>query len=303
MLNNLNFRHLYYFWVIAREGSMASASDVLNLAPQTLSGQLATLEDAVGGLLFKREGRSLALTDLGRTVFSYADEMFVVAEELRQVLGAATEKRPVHLSIGISGSIHKLIAYRLIEPALLLEREINLTCRSGMLNHLVQDLKRFRLDVILTDQLPPPDKDFHAHVFEIGSSTISIFATPAVAAKLRPDFPFSLNGQPLLANVIESPYFNRLMQWFSDHGVRPRIRAEIDDSALIKVFGSHGAGLFVAPTMIADEVCRQYEVEPVGQLETVVEPLYAITGKRPSGNPAVQAICEQTLQMHRKNST
>lgn len=294
-MNNLNFRHLYYFWIIAREGSMAKASEVLNLAPQTLSGQLASFEEAAGGLLFKRKGRSLTLTDLGRTVFRYADEMFPVAEELKQVLGASAAERPVHFSIGISASIHKLIAYRLISPALELDQDVTFTSRTGSLEHLMRDLKQYQLDVILTDQLPLQDRDFPMYSYELGTSTISIFATPALATALRPDFPASLDGQPWLANIVESPYFHHLMQWLGEQGIRPRLRAEIDDSALIKVFGNHGLGLFAAPTLIAEEVCRQYQVESVGQIEAVTESLYGITCKRRSGNPAVRAICEQSL--------
>lgn len=294
-MNNLNFRHLYYFWIIAREGSLARASELLNLAPQTLSGQLASLEVAVGGLLFKRKGRSLVLTDLGRTVFDYANEMFPVAEELKQVLGAGHSNRPVHFSIGISASIHKLIAYRMISPALELEQEVTFTSRTGTLDHLMRDLKQYQLDVVLTDQLPIPDRDFPTYSYELGTSTISIFAAPVLAAQLGPGFPANLDGQPWLANIIESPYFNRLMQWLGEQGIRPHLRAEIDDSALIKVFANHGLGLFAAPTLIAGEVCRQYQVESVGKIDAITESLYCITGKRRSGNPAVRAICEQSL--------
>ncbi|MAL97476.1 LysR family transcriptional regulator [Hydrocarboniclastica marina] len=290
-MKHLNYKHLHYFWVIAREGSIARASESLDLAPQTLSGQLASLEEAVGGLLFQRKGRNLVLTDLGRTVFSYTNEMFGVAEELKQVLNSNASERPVHLAVGIVASIHKLIAYRLIEPAMELDRQIVLRCSTGSLEHLMHDLKRYRLDLVLTDQLPKPDKDFAAHSFELVTSTISIFAAPALAGQLRPGFPGSLDNQPFLANVLESPYLHRLMQWLAEQGVRPRIRAEVDDSALIKVFASHGAGAFAAPTLIGDEVCRQYQVEEVGRIQSITESLFAITGKRRSGNPAVGAIC------------
>lgn len=296
MLNKLNFRHLYHFWVVAREGSMAKASQILDLAPQTLSSQVATLESEIGGLLFRREGRGLRLTDLGLTVQRHADEIFDAAEALQQVLNMPADERPLRLAVGISASIHKLIAWRLIEPALQLDRALNLSCETGRTPNLLEDLKRHDLDIVLTDRPPILEADSRLHLHELVSSPMSLFAAPLLAQSLKDGFPDSLDGQPFLANAVEAPYVNQLMQWFDDVGVRVSIRAEVDDSALIKVFGHHAMGFFAAPSVIADEVCRQYQVEWVGEVQTAQDRLYAITrGAQPS-HPAVQAICQTRWQ-------
>ncbi|PSL16683.1 LysR family transcriptional activator of nhaA [Marinobacterium halophilum] len=292
MLNRLNFRHLYHFWVVAREGTMARASQVLELAPQTLSSQVSALESEVGGLLFRREGRGLKLTDLGRTVQRHADAIFEAAEALQQVLQTPAEDRPLNLSVGISASIHKLIAWRLIEPALQLDRELNLSCETGRTPNLLNDLKRRDLDLILTDRPPALEPDSRLYLHDLGSSPMSLFAAPVLAEALREDFPHSLNGQPFLANAVDAPYVSQLMQWFDGAGVEVSIRAQVDDSALIKVFGHHGMGVFAAPGVIADEVCRQYQVEVIGQVESVRDQLYAITRGAHPQHAAVQAICQ-----------
>ncbi|MCX4029648.1 transcriptional activator NhaR [Endozoicomonas sp. SM1973] len=296
MPNTLNYKHLYYFWVIAREGSLASASKTLNLAPQTLSGQLATLEESLGGLLFNRQGRQLTLTYLGKTVLRYADQMFQVAEELKQVSAMVTSRRSIQLSVGICTSIHKLVAYQLLEPALSLDQEVALTCKSGSLDYLMQQLESHHLDVVLGDQLPPAKSDRLMHWYELGQSTISIFAASALAERLRDNFPLSLDKQPILAATFNSPYFQQLMQWLGQQGVKPIIRAEVDDSALIKVFGANGLGAFAAPTVITDEVCRQYQVELVANIDAIQEKLFAITRNRFSSHPAVEAICKQHIE-------
>lgn len=291
MLNRLNFRHLYHFWVVAREGSMAQASRVLELTPQTLSSQVAALESEVGGLLFRRQGRGLQLTALGCQVQQHADAIFEAAEVLQQLLQMSADQRPLRLAVGVSASIHKLIAWRLIEPALMLERELSLHCETGRTPNLLQDLKRRELDLVLTDRPPALAADARCHLHTLGSSPMALFAAPALAARLRTHFPASLDGQPFLANAVDAPYMGELMQWFADVGVQVSMRAQVDDSALIKVFGRHGMGFFAAPAVITDEVCYQYRVELIGQVADVHDRLYAITrGARPQ-HPAVQAIC------------
>ncbi len=291
MLNKLNFRHLYHFWIVAREGSMARASQVLSLAPQTLSSQVASLESDIGGLLFRREGRGLRLTDLGLTVQAHADEIFEAAEALQQVLQSPLNERPLRLAVGISASIHKLIAWRLIEPAFHLNREISLTSETGRTRNLLHDLKRRDLDLILTDRPPTLEPGSRFHLHDLGSSPMTLFAAPELAGRLRDGFPASLDRQPFLANAVDAPYVSRLMQWFDDVGVEVSIKAQVDDSALIKVFGHHGMGFFAAPAVIADEVCRQYQVEMIGQVAEVRDQLYAITRGVQSQHAAVQAIC------------
>ncbi|MBS3804776.1 MAG: LysR family transcriptional regulator [Oleiphilaceae bacterium] len=292
MKESLNLRHLYYFWVISQEGSIARASEVLDLAPQTLSGQLATLEQSLRGSLFRRERRALALTDLGRLVLGYANEIFALTGELSEALTLAPSERPLSLATGVSASIHKLIAYHLLEPALGLNRRVSLQCRTGRTEELLFNLKRKELDVVLTDRMPGLEANDAFTVHPLGGSTISLFAAPALADRLQQGFPKSLNHEPLLANATDSPYFSDLMNWMSLRGVRMNLVAQVDDSALIKVFGREGLGVFTAPTVIAEEVCRQYEVVHMAAVSEVTEQLYAVTRSRNPTHEGVRAICE-----------
>ncbi len=291
-MDQLNLRHLYYFWMISREGSIARASEVLELAPQTLSGQLATFESSLDGLLFRREQRQLILTDLGKTVLGYADEIFALTGELTETLHLAPADRPLTLSAGISASIHKLIAYALLQPAMALSRPIQLNCHTGGTEDLMLRLKRKELDVVLTDRMPGlvDHGTFTAH--PLAGSTISLFARSDIAERLKQGFPGSLNGEPLLANGTNAPYFEKLMNWFSLQRVRMNVVARIDDSALIKVFGRQGLGVFAAPTAIRAEVCRQYEVEEIASINEVKDELFAITRSKNPAHEGVRAICD-----------
>lgn len=302
MLNRLNFRHLYHFWIVAREGSMARAGQILELTPQTLSSQVAALESEMGGLLFRREGRGLRLTDLGLRVQSHADEIFEAAEALEQAMEVPLESRPMRLAVGVSASIHKLIAWRLLEPALQLEREVNVVCETGRTRYLLSDLGKRHLDVLLTDHPPVLAHDSGFRLHELGSSSMMLFAAPQLANTLKGPFPANLEGQPFLVNAVDAPHVSQLMQWFNDQGIRVSVRGQVDDSALIKVFGHHGMGVFAAPAMIADEVCRQYEVECLGEVEAVQDRLFAVTRSSRIHNPAVEAICARGTQNHQIKS-
>ncbi len=291
MPSQLNYKHLHYFWIIAREGSLVAASKVLHLAPQTLSGQLAELESALGGLLFTRRGRKLEVTPLGKIVYNHAEEMFRIGEDLKRATDLMTSNRSIPLAAGISASIHKLLAYRLLEPALELDRKVHLTCQTASTDYLLEQLNRYQLDLVLTDRVPSIKREQHLHWYQLTSSTLSLFASAKLAGELRHDFPLSLDQQPFVASTLDLPYFNQLLQWFDNQDIKPAVQAEVDDSALMKVFGSHGMGIFAAPTIIADEVCRQYQVTCIGEVNEVKETLFAICRNRFSGNPAVEAIC------------
>ncbi|SES65606.1 LysR family transcriptional regulator [Marinobacter segnicrescens] len=289
-MKDLNFRHLYHFWMIAREGGLNRAAEQLDLTAQTLSGQLASLENQLGGALFHRRNRRLVLTDFGETIFRYADEMFTTAESLSELLQQPPEHRPLTLSAGLSASIHKLIGYHLLAPALGLSREVRLHCQTGDTDNLLDRLARKELDVVLTDRQPPSERAgaFQAH--RLASSSISLFAEPALASELRDGFPGSLDGAPFLATSLDAPYFTELMNWFAGNRVRVRVTAQVDDSALIKVFGRQGVGYFAAPTAISSEVCRQYQVEAIASIEEVRDVLFAVTRAGQIHHPAVDAI-------------
>ncbi|MFC4258958.1 LysR family transcriptional regulator [Marinobacter lacisalsi] len=291
-MNPINFRHLYYFWVIAREGGVQRASEVLDLTPQTLSGQLATLESELGGALFLRRNRTLKLTDFGQAVYRYADDMFTTADSLAEMVRQPPENRPLTLTVGLSASIHKLIGYHLLEPALGLSREVRMHCRTGDTNSLLERLARKELEVVLTDRQPDSSQAGALRAYRLARSSISLFATEPLASALRANFPASLDGAPFLATSVDAPYFTELMNWFAGNQVRVRVVAEVDDSALIKVFGRQGLGYFAAPSAIEDEVCRQYQVETVARIDDVQDVLYAVTRSGQIQHPAVAAIVE-----------
>ena len=277
MISQLNLKHLHYFWLIAREGSIAKASELLDLTPQTLSGQLANLEQYFDRPLFRRENRSLKLTEKGQWVFHYAEQIFALAEEMEAGIQDFDQQGPFNLSVGIVASIHKLIAYQLLEPVTRLPRSVNLRCHSGQVADLVRGLKKQQYDLVLTDQLPKDYSSLGISVHTLLTTPLGLFATPEKVRELHARFPKSLQGQPLLATSFNTPYFQDLMLWFQKQGVTPQLVAEIDDSALVKVFGSQGMGIFAAPHAIGDEVCRQYGVEELAIIEGVEDTLMALT--------------------------
>ena len=294
---DLNFRHLYYFWTIAREGSIARAAETLDLTPQTLSGQLATFEAAIGGALFRRANRSLQLTDFGRTVLGYADDMFQTAQALSEVVSQPPENRPLSLTIGIAASIHKLIAFQLTEPVLSMKRDVRLSCFTGDPYLLLKRLAQREIDVVFTDRQPGSEDAGRFRTYRLASSSMSLYAIPELADSLRDNFPRSLDGQPFLATSLRAPYVTALKNWFASQNVRVNVVAEVDDSALIKVFGRQGLGYFAAPTAIRDEVCRQYQVEHIARISEVRDTLYAVTRSGRTQNAAVEELTKERPEL------
>jgi LysR family transcriptional activator of nhaA len=292
LTTRLNYRQLQQFWAVARAGSIQRASAPLDLAPQTLSGQIASLEASLGVPLFQRVGRRLELTETGRMVSRYADQIFALGRELEDALRSGGQ-RTLPFRVGISEVVPKSLAYRLLAPALALGEPIRLVCREDKLGRLLAELAIHRLDLVLTDRPLPADTDIRAHAHRLGECGTVLLATPEIAARLRPGFPASLDGAPLLAPGEDIAMRARLLRWFDEQRVRPRIVGEFDDSALMKAFGAGGAGLVVAPDVVAAEVCRHYGLEVVGYANGVSERFYAITAQRRMSHPAVRAIHEQ----------
>lgn len=288
----LNYHHLFYFWTVAREGGVSRASEVLSLAQPTISGQIKTLEENLGVQLFRRAGRRLALTDSGRMVFRYADEIFTTGRELLDELRGRPTSRPMRLIVGVADVVPKMIAYRLLEPALRLEEPVHVQCVEDKADRLLADLAVHELDVVLTDT--PITRRVHVRAYShlLGESGITFFATSALARKLRPGFPGSLDGAPVLLPAEHTALRRELDHWFEVHGLRPEIRAEFDDSALLKVFGQSGVGAFAGPSVLADEIARQFRVSKIGATDDVRERFYAVTVERQLRHPAVVAISE-----------
>ena len=290
-MRHLNYQHLLYFWTVASEGSIARASESLHLTPQTISGQLKQLEEAVGEALFERVGRGLVLTETGRVVNQYADEIFQLGSELTQRVKTKQALLPTTLNVGVVNSVPKLVALRVIEPALHLDDPVRVVCREGDLDLLLGELAVHRLDLIISDRGLPTGSHVKAYNHELGSSGISFFASTRIARRFR-KFPNSLDQAPMLLPAVNSPLRRGLEDWFERVGVVPAVVAEFDDSALLKAFGEAGLGVFPAPSAIAEEVCSMYHSRLVGEADAVTERFVAISPERRLKHPAVVAITE-----------
>lgn len=288
----LNYHHLLYFWTVAKEGSIARACEKLRLAQPTISGQLRLLEESVGEKLFVKQGRGLALTDVGQVVFRYADEIFGIGRELQDVLKGRPRGRPLRLLAGVSDLIPKLIAYRILRPALEMAEPVQIICDEGPPEHLLAELAEHRIDIVLSDAPIPPTIPVKAYNHLLGTSTATIFAAPKLAALYRKNFPRCLDGAPFLLPMNESSLRRPLEQWFESNNIRPTIIGEFKDRALMTTFGQAGAGVFAAPTAIEKEIRQQYGVAPIGRVESITERFFAISAERRLKHPAVITISE-----------
>jgi LysR family transcriptional regulator, transcriptional activator of nhaA len=288
----LNYHHLLYFWTVAKEGSIARACEKLRLAQPTISGQLRQLEAALGEKLFVRRGRGLAMTEVGRVVYRYADEIFGLGRELQDVLKGRPRGRSLRLMVGVSDLIPKLIAYEVLRPVLEMPEPVQIVCDEGSPEHLISELAEHRLDIVLSDAPIPPHVPVKAFSHLLGTSTISIFAAPKIAARYRRNFPASLNDAPFLMPMPESGMRRPLEQWFDSAGIEPRVVGEFKDGALMATFGQAGAGLFAAPSAVEKEVRKHYGVAAVGRAASAVERYYAISADRKLKHPAVVAITD-----------
>ncbi len=292
----LNYHHLLYFWVVAKEGTIAAACKELNLAQPTISAQLRVLEKSLGEKLFTRVGRNLALTETGRLVYRYADEIFSVGRDLMDTLNGRPTDRPLRLTVGVADVLPKLVAYRLLEPAFHLPEPVRLVCHEGNPAELLTRLATYELDLVLSDTPIGPDVKVRAFNHLLGECGVSIFGVKDLADKYRRRFPKSLDGAPFIIPTANTALRRAIEHWFDSEDIRPSVFGEFEDSALLKVFGQAGVGLFAAPTVIEKEVQRQYSVRVVGRLESVRERFYAISVEKKVKHPAVLAIADEARQ-------
>jgi len=288
----LNYHHLLYFWMVAKRGSISRACEELRLAQPTISGQLRALEENLGEKLFARQGRHLVLTEAGQVVYRYADEIFALGNELTDVLKGRPRNRPMRLIVGISDLIPKLIAYRILEPALSVKGGVQIECYEDTPEKLLLSLSAHELDLVLTDA--PAYSAVRVRVFNhlLGSSGVGLFAMPPLAKFYRKHFPRSLTAAPFLLPMKNSVFRQLLDQWFEAHSIQPRILGEFQDTALLTAFGQAGNGIFAAPLAIEHEVRRTYRVVKVGDLGTQVMEYYAISAERKIKHPAATVIAE-----------
>jgi LysR family transcriptional activator of nhaA len=286
----INYKHLHYFWAVAREGGVARASERLNLTPQTISGQLSRLEEQLEVELFTRVGRNLELTETGRLVLSYADEIFSLGGELEEAIRQMPDAPPQLFRVGVVDVLPKSIAHRILEPALQMSEPVRMICHEASLDSLMAELAIHRLDLVLADRPIPPTVSTRGFSHKLGECAISFFATEALKKKLKGDFPRCLDGAPLLLPSGGNQLRSGIDHWLDKHRLYPRVIAEFDDSALMKAFGQEGSGIFIAPAAIEAEVERQYQVTAIGQIEDVKERFYAISVERRVKHPVVSIV-------------
>jgi LysR family transcriptional activator of nhaA len=291
----LNYHHLFYFWTVVREGSIAAAARRLRLSQPTVSEQIAALEDAAGEPLLSRGSRGVALTEMGATVHRYADAIFSLGRELQDTVRGRPTGRPMRLAVGVVDVVPKLVAHRLLAPALALEQEIRVVCYEDTSERLWAELGLHGLDLVLSDAPVGPaaasaerGAPLYSHL--LGECDVAVLGTRALAARCRRGFPGSLDGAPFLLPVPGTALRRSLEEWFEAHHIAPRVAGEFQDAALLQVFGQAGVGLFAAPSAVLDDLRDRYGLAVLGRIETIRERYYAISSERKLAHPAVVAI-------------
>ncbi len=286
----LNYHHLFYFWTVARTGSIAAAAEELRLAPPTISNQLRRLEESLGEKLLRRSGRRLVLTDMGRIAMRYADEIFTLGREFTDTMRDRPSGRPMRFSVGIADVLPKLIAYKLLQPALQLGFPVKIICREDRPERLISDLAAHELDVVLTDTPLTPAENVRAFAHLLGECGTSFFAARRLKARPKA-FPRLLDGAPFLAPTANSAFRRSLDEWLNGRDIRPNVVGEFEDFALLRVFAEDGLGVFGAPSVVDEEWLR-YGFRRLGGTEEIRVRFYAISLERKLQHPAVVAVCE-----------
>lgn len=292
----VNYHHLLYFWVVAREGGLVPAGKVLRLSHPTLSAQIHSLEDRLGEKLFAKSGRKLELTEMGRVVFRYADEIFTLGREMLDTVKGRATGRALRLDVGVVDVVPKLVVRRLLHPALGLSEKVHLVCYEDSFDKLLSDLALHSLDIVISDSPVPPGSSVRAFNHLLGESSVSFFGTKELVKKYKRGFPGSLNGAPVLLPLENTTLRRALNQWFDRHEIKPHVVAEFEDSALLKVFGADGEGLFPGSAVVENEVMSQYGVQLLGRIDEVKERFYAISAERRLKHPAVVAVSDAARQ-------
>ena len=289
----MNFKHLHYFWRVAKAGGVARAGEQLHVTPQTISGQIGLLEEDLGTPLFAKRGRNLELTEAGRHAFAYAQDIFALGSELEESLrNYPAGGRPVEFRVGVADAVSKTIAYRLIEPATRLTTPVRIVCRESKLDSLLAELAAHRLDLVIAGAPIPPSVSVRAYNHRLGESGVSFFASARLLKNLVGKFPACLAGAPMLVPGADVAVRSRLDRWCQANKLRPRVVGEFDDSALMKAFGQRGAGVFIGPTVLESEIEAQYGVKTLGRTQEIVEEFFAISVERRVTHPCVVAITE-----------
>ncbi|URI11124.1 LysR family transcriptional regulator [Aquincola tertiaricarbonis] len=291
MRPGFNYKHLHYFWVVAKEGGMASAAERLDVAVQTVSAQVRELEQALGHALLKPAGRGLALTEAGEAALRQADQIFQLGEQLPDVVRDAATQPALRLAVGISDGLPKMVVHRLIMPVLA-EPGLRLLCHEGGFDELLAELALHKLDLVLSDRPAPVNANLKLYSHALGGSELGWYAPSALAAAARKGFPQSLAQVPVLLPTAHATVRVQIDTWFARHGVRPNVVGEFEDSALLKTFGAGGMGVFPAALLVHDDLLEHYRVKPVGGCDGVREQFYAIGTERRVQHPLIRRLVE-----------
>jgi LysR family transcriptional activator of nhaA len=288
---SLNYKHLHYFWVVAHEGSMTRAAERLDVAVQTISGQLSLLERNLGKALFVSQGRGLALSDAGRAALAYADQIFELGEALEEAVRTADSGNVLRLRAGISDGIPKLLAYQLLESVLAMPEDVRLICSEGGFEPLLAELALHHIDLVLTDRPAPTGGNLKVFSTQLGDFAAGLFGSAALVERYGPGYPASLDDAPLFLPTRQNALRGRIDRWIEAVGIRPRVVGEFQDSALLTTFGRAGLGFFPAPLALAGQVASQLDAMPLGEMAGVSEQIYAISNERRIRHPAIEVLC------------
>ncbi|MEY3871433.1 MAG: Transcriptional activator protein NhaR [Pseudomonadota bacterium] len=294
MSTSFNYKHLYYFWVVAKEGGISRAANKLDMAVQTVSAQVRDLERSLGYALLKPAGRGLVLTEAGLAAMQQADLIFQLGESLPALVRDAASSPSLRLAVGISDGLPKLVVRRLLQPVVPMPN-LRLLCHEGELDNLLGDLALHRLDVVLSDRPAPPNPNIKLYSHALGSTDVAWYGTAALVKAAMKDFPKSLGDVPLLLPTAHTAVRTRLDHWFEQRGIRPRIVGEFEDSALLKTFGASGMGIFPGADWVHDDLLAHYAVERLGPCEGVTEHFFAIGTEKKVQHPLVQSLLQPAL--------
>ena len=293
---NINYKHLYYFWVVAHEGSMTRAAERLDVAVQTISGQLSLLERNLGKALFVSQGRGLALSDAGRVALGYADQIFQLGEALEEAVRTSGNSNVLRLRAGISDGIPKLLAYQLLEAVLAMPEDVRLICSEGSFEPLLAELALHHIDLVLTDRPAPTGGNLKVFSTQLGDYAAGLFGSAELVERYAGGYPENLDDAPLFLPSRQNALRGRIDRWIESIGIRPRIVGEFQDSALLTTFGRAGLGFFPAPLVLAGQVASQLDAVPLGAMSGVSEQIYAISNDRRIRHPAIEVLCASAPQ-------
>ena len=286
----LNYHHLRYFYVVAKEGSLARAAEKLRVSQPSISEQIRELENALGEKLFRREGRNNKLTDTGRVVFGYAEDIFALGRELMNTVKQRPGVRALRFTVGVADSFPKLVTNEILKPVFALPQAVHVICREGKMDDLLAQLAAHRLDLVLSDEPAPSSANFKVFSHTLGESSVTLCAETKLAGKLKRNFPRSLDSAPALLPVENTALRRSLETWFRAQNVKPNVVVECEDLALMKVMAADGRGFIAVPTVALKEAVSRYHFQSIGQATTCRVQFHAITAERRIVHPAVQVI-------------